>query len=348
MDLSGKIDHQSFGHIILPYTGQQRPEVKCGPSFGVDVCLIELPGKLGLALTSDPLSLIPTLGLQESAWLSVQLMANDMATTGFAPQYAQFVLNLPPGLTTADFKSYWEFVDHYCKTINVAITGGHTGSIEGQNSTIAGGGTMVLTAAIQDILLSKYAREGDLIIVTKQCALSSTAILAMSFPQTVQNLAGHEIYNKACANFYQTSSLAEALMAGTHKKARISAMHDVTEGGVLGAIYEMAIASGQGAIIYNDQLPVTETELVICKLFDLDYRFSIGAGSMIMAADPANAKEMTRHLKAQGIDATIVGEFKKQDYGILLVENDQAKPMPYFSKDPYWQAYHTAYKNRWK
>ncbi|MEO7215502.1 AIR synthase family protein [Mucilaginibacter sp.] len=348
MALSGKIDHPGFEQIILPYCGQQRPEVKSGPAFGVDVSLIELPGKLGLALTSDPLSLIPSLGLQESAWLSVHLMANDMATTGFAPQYAQMVLNLPPTLTEADFKNYWEFVHQYCKAIGVAITGGHTGSIEGQNSTIAGGGTMVLTAPFDEILLSRYARSGDAIIVTKQCAMSSAAILAMSFPETVKNKLGTEVYNDCCALFYQTSSLPDALAAKAINKLGLTAMHDVTEGGVLGAIFEMAVASGNGVLVNNNKLPIGQPQRVICSLFDLDARFCIGAGAMVMAADPAYAPAIVQQLQAQGISATIVGELKEQAHRCLLVEEGVTAPMPYFSKDPYWAAFYNAYKNGWK
>jgi hydrogenase expression/formation protein HypE len=348
MTLSGKIDHPGFEQIILPYTGQHRPEVKSGPAFGVDVSLIELPGKLGMALTSDPLSLIPSLGLQESAWLSVHLMANDMATTGFAPQYAQMVLNLPTTLTEADFKMYWNFVHQYCKAIGIAITGGHTGSIEGQNSTVAGGGTMVVTAPFNEILLSKYARPGDAIIVTKQCAMSSAAILAMSFPKTVQNKLGTEIYNEGCALFYQTSSLPDALAAKANHIQGLTAMHDVTEGGVIGAIYEMAIASGNGVLVYNNQLPIGKAQHEICSLFDLDARFCIGAGAMIMAADPAYAPAIIQQLQEHRINAAIVGELKEQAHGCLLAEDGVTSPMPYYSKDPYWTAFHSAYKNGWK
>ncbi len=95
-DQSGKINSQLFSEIVQPKSGRQRSDVVKGPKFGVDTSVIDLGNGNGLAISSDPLSLIPSLGLKESAWLTVHLLANDMATTGFAPQYAQFVLNLPP------------------------------------------------------------------------------------------------------------------------------------------------------------------------------------------------------------------------------------------------------------
>ncbi|RZK34954.1 MAG: AIR synthase, partial [Pedobacter sp.] len=263
----GKMDNDDLKGIIFQNCGKKRSEIVTGPAFGVDVSVVNLPGGFGLAMTSDPLSLIPSIGLQESAWLSVHLMANDMATTGFAPMYAQMVLNLPAWLGKEDFNTYWNYIHQYCEAIGVAITGGHTGSIEGQNSTIAGGGTMLLTAPLQNILLSTQARAGDVIVVTKTCAISSSAILSMSFPETVKDKLGKETYDNACELFYQTSSLTEGLMAHATQDGTVSAMHDVTEGGVLGAVYEMAVASGNGVEIDNAAIPISYTVGEVCGLF---------------------------------------------------------------------------------
>lgn len=347
---SGKISSGGFEDIILPHCGRQRREVHCGPSFGVDVSVVNLPGGMALALTSDPLSLIPSLGLQESAWLSVHLMANDMGTTGFAPMYAQMVLNLPTSLSQADFAAYWGFVHQYCDQIGVAITGGHTGSIEGQNSTIAGGGTMLLTAPSKDILLSRNAEEGNVIIVTKECAISSSAILAMSFPETVSNKLGKEAYQNGCALFYQTSSLTDALTAaGTAEKYNeVTAMHDVTEGGVLGAVYEMAMASGNGVVIDNPAIPISQTGKQICGLFGIDPRYSIGAGSMVMAVKKQHSALVLQRLNNKNINAAIIGEFTNKQQGYKLVENGIETDLPYYPDDAYWNAFFTAYKNGWK
>ena len=345
MSIIGKIDNGGFEQVILPHCGAQRDNVMSGPAFGVDVSVVELPGKLGLAMTSDPLSLIPSLGLQESAWLSVHLMANDMATTGFAPMYAQIVLNLPPTLTAEDFETYWSHIHHYCKKIGVSITGGHTGSIEGQNSTIAGGGTMLLTAPLNNIRLSRNARPGNVIIVTKQCALSSAAILAMSFPETVKHKLGAEVYRQGCELFYQSSSLTDGLTAAAGPE--VTAMHDVTEGGVLGAIYEMAIASGTGVHIINELLPVGHIQQAICSLFNIDYRFCIGAGAMIIATTREGCNDVLQRLHAENINATIVGEFTRPELGYQVIENGIGYSMPYYSKDPYWDAFFNAYKNGW-
>lgn len=346
----GKIDSSTFRDLLLPRGGKKREEVITGPRYGVDTSVIDLGNNLGLAVSSDPLSLIPSLGLKESAWLSVHLLVNDMATTGFAPQYAQFVLNLPADLSKADFEEYWEYVHLFCEEAGVAITGGHTGQIEGQNSTIPGGGTMFLTAPLDSIITSDGAEPGDAIVVTKETALNSTAILAMSFPETVKNKLGKEIYETACDNFYRTSSLKDGLAAAgiLENKTELKAMHDVTEGGVLGAISEMAEASGCGFVVEDSKLPVGEASKAIAELFEIDHRLCIGAGSMIMAVKADMVQKLVRHLENKSIPASVVGRITEKKEDCTIIENGEEKEFSFDGNDPYWVAFFKAMKAGWK
>ncbi|WP_107039268.1 AIR synthase-related protein [Brumimicrobium mesophilum] len=346
-DLSGKINASAFKEVLLPKTGFQRNEVIVGPQFGVDNAVIDLGNNLGLVTSSDPTSLIPNLGPKVSAWMSVHLLANDMATSGFSPQYAQFVLNLPTTISMPFFQEYWTYIDQFCKDIGVAITGGHTGSIENQNSVISGGGTMFLTAPLDQILSSKNAQPGDVIIVTKEAALNSSAILAMSFPETIKEKLGISVYEKAISNFYQTSSLKDALLAKDIliPNEEISAMHDVTEGGVLGAIYEMSQASNCGFEIFDQHIPRGNAQTEIMDLFDIDQRFCIGAGSMLMSVKRNKVDELIDYLGKNEIKATAVGEFKTLDFGHIIHEQGVRKEFHFNGVDPYWGAYFKAMKD---
>ncbi|RFC53251.1 AIR synthase family protein [Brumimicrobium aurantiacum] len=346
-DLNGKINSAAFKEVLLPNTGFKRDEVIVGPQFGVDNAVVDLGNKLGLVTSSDPTSLIPNLGPKISAWMSVHLLANDMATSGFSPQYAQFVLNLPTTISLSFFKEYWNYIHQFCKDIGVSITGGHTGSIEGQNSTISGGGTMFLTAPLEQILSSKNAQPGDVIIVTKEAALNSSSILAMSFPETIKEKLGDAIYDKACANFYQTSSLNEALLAKEIllPNEELTAMHDVTEGGVLGAIYEMSQASNCGFEIFDQQIPKGNVQSEIMDLFEVDQRFCVGAGSMLMSVKKNKVDELIDFLAKNEIKATAVGEFKTLDFGRKIHENGKTKEFKFDGVDPYWGAFFKALNN---
>lgn len=364
---SGKIQDGYFKQTIFLQSGASRPEVKAGPQYGVDVAVVSLPNGMDMALTSDPLSLIPTLGLRESAWLSVHLMANDMATTGIAPMYAQFVLNLPTTITALQFEEYWHWIHTYCNDIKVSITGGHTGKAEGQQSTMAGGGTMIAIAHAGTFLLSKNAQPGNTIIVTKQSALIATSILALSFPQTVKDKCGTATWQAACRLFEETSSLqagitapgnaeaidqavipAHAIVLPTGPRKEVTAMHDVTEGGILGAIIELATASGCGVRIESNLLPIGEVQQQIGQLFNIDPRWCVGAGSMILTTPAGKEEQVIQRLQQKGIPATRVGVITPAAEGITICENGQQQQLKHPGTDPYWAAFYHALKNGWK
>jgi hydrogenase expression/formation protein HypE len=346
---SGKIQDAFFRNTIYPFCGADRQEVTAGPQYGVDVAVINLPNGMDMALTSDPLSLIPRLGLQESAWLSVHLMANDMATTGVAPMYAQLVFNLPEQTTGLQFEEYWQHIHRFCSDMKVAITGGHTGKAEGQQSTMAGGGTMIAIAPANTFLLSSHAQPGDVIIITEEAALLATSILALSFPETVKNKCGHEHHHAACGLFYQTSSLQAGLTAvDSGPDKQVTAMHDVTEGGLLGALYELATAAGCGAVIEVNQLPVGETQQAICDLFHINPLFCVGAGSMIITARPDASRQVLQRLQEKGIRVTVAGSLTEKEKGIIIRQDGRQTKLLHPGTDPYWAAFFTALKNGWQ
>lgn len=348
---TGKISDDVFGSAIYPFCGSIREEVVVPARYGVDVSIVNLPGGYEMALTSDPLSLVPSLGLRESAWLSVQLAANDMATTGIAPMYAQFVLNLPPAFTDAEFETYWRYIHEYCAAIGTTITGGHTGRFEGQNSTVAGGVTMVAIARQGTMLASNKANNGDLLVIAGGPAITASSILALSFPETVRGKCGVEVQQKASALFYETSVLRTGIIAAGLNKdldKKVTAMHDVTEGGIMGSIYEMATASGLGVTIEKHNLPVGEVQERVCDVFGINPYCCVGAGTMIIAVKEESAEQLIDALASNNIKAMVAGKLVEKEQGIHMINNGEKETLVRSGKDPYWNAFYEAIKKGWK
>ncbi|MDZ7683412.1 MAG: AIR synthase-related protein [Fodinibius sp.] len=186
---------------------------------------------------------------------------------------------------------------------------------------------MFLQAPLDDIITSDGGEPGDKIVVTKESALAASSILAKSFPETVKAKCGKEIYEQGCQNFYRTSSLDDALAAVEMlaPNQELKAMHDVTEGGLLGGISELAEASACGFRVDSDRLPVGEAPQEICELFEIDHRCCVGAGSMVMAVTQGQEQALVDHLQDQGIPATVVGELTRSEEGCTLIEDVKRK-----------------------
>lgn len=335
-----KVEQQFVDSFLRQHAGATRGDVSKGICFGGDFSMINLPDDQVLIMASDPLSLIPKMSLQQSAWLSVQLVANDIFTSGVAPQYGQFVLNLPEDFPQSDFRSYWEWISHFAKAIGFQITGGHTGVAFGNRSTIIGGATLFAVGARTQVILSSGAQPGDMLLMTKSAAILASSILAHSFPQFVRQAMAEKDYADVLDSFWRISIGNEALLAVSEEGHGVTAMHDVTEGGVLGAVFELCAASGIGATVYPDSIPIEGAHQQVCNLFELDPLRIIGAGALLIACAPAQAEKLITRLASWEIPCTRIGVLDRSATEVKLCDNGgQVTDFQYQSEDAYWQAY---------
>ena len=132
-----------------------------GPSPGVDVSVLDIGGGDVMVANCDPISLIPSIGPEDSATMSLYEVASDVATSGRSPRYVMLDLNLPPDLSDQVLGRYWKSINKTCHQLGVSILGGHTGRFEGCDYSIIGGATMWTTCRRNEFLTSSMAGDGD-------------------------------------------------------------------------------------------------------------------------------------------------------------------------------------------
>lgn len=297
--------------------------------------------------STDPVSLIPSLGPKESAWLSVHALASDVATSGVPPRYALFDLNLPPSLSDELLRGYWRSIHTTCQDLGISIIGGHTGRFQGCDYTIVGGSTMFAIGKQNSYVTSDMALAGDDLIATKSAAIEATSILARSFPRTVEKHLGRNILEKAQNLIRKVSVVEDALTASSVglRQYGVTAMHDVTEGGILSATLEMANASRLGAVVESESIPIVNEVNEVCHLFRIDPSFALGQGSLIVASRPAHTQEVMKVLRRRGIPASIIGRLMKQRMYEIRIKGKMRR-LAYPREDPYWRAYWNGVRRR--
>src|SRR5687768_4614410 len=106
--MTGKLPPGLLERTVLSRLGAAPPGVLLGPRAGADAGIVRVGAGRVLAITTDPLSLIPALGAEGSARLSCRAVASDLWTSGIPPAYASVTLNLPPEMDDATLESYVE------------------------------------------------------------------------------------------------------------------------------------------------------------------------------------------------------------------------------------------------
>ena len=345
----GKLRPSLLQRLVYRKLGAERQEVLIGPRFGVDNAVVRVAKGLVMIITTDPLSVIPSLGLQDSAWLSLHLLASDITTSGFPPQYAILDLNLPPHMTNEEFRLYWNAIHEESRRLGMMIVGGHTGRFQGCDYTIVGGASFITFGPEGAYLSSNMALVGDSLIVTKGAAIATTGILSRVFPYTLEKELGRSLLKSAKGFFRKISTVQEALAMtslGVREKG-VSAMHDATEGGVIGALYEMLVASHVGADIEANAIPVSDETRHICDFFGIDPYVSLSEGTLVASISKEKTDEALHHLTRLGITAAIVGKVTDRSHGMRMKKANKETSLRYPEKDPYWEAYWKAVKRGW-
>jgi hydrogenase expression/formation protein HypE len=301
-----------------------------------------------MIVTVDPISAIPALGMRLSAWLSVHLIASDYTTSGADPEFALFSYNFPETMGEMEREGYIKAVGDECKKLGVAIAGGHTGSYPGSGYTVIGSGTMLGFAKEGSYLTPAMSRPGDVIVMTKHAAIEATASLAASFPEFTASKAGKVLARKA-AGFTRLCTTVEdsraARQAGLGPDG-VTSMHDATEGGVLGALDEMAAASGKSFLVDPDKIQVSKEAAEVCRAFGLDPLTTMGEGALLITCAPEKKDELLDLLRRAGKAGAQIGVVRKGK-GLQVVLGGRARryvPGP----DRYWSAYSIANRRRLK
>jgi hydrogenase maturation factor len=346
----GKLAPEAFERLLAPHLGASRPEVLVGPRAGHDAAIVRIGAGRVMAVTTDPLSLIPALGAARSARLAAHLLASDLWTTGIAPAYAVIELNLPPELDDETLGTYGRAMGEAWSELGIGVIGGHTGRYEGCAPSIIGGATLIGTGDEDRYLTPAMASPGDRVIVTKGCAIETAAIAATLCPRRLGERLGAEGLARLRALEAQVSVVADcraALRVGVRGRG-VTALHDATEGGVLGGLVELARACGHDLAVARARIPLAAEVAVACEVLGVDPYTSLAEGALLACARPQHAAHVLAALAAEGIAAADVGEVVAGSGALRLTEGSGAvttlaEPAP----DPYWAAYDRAVREGW-
>lgn len=346
----GKIAPRVFESLIAPHLGAERPEVLAGPRPGHDSAIVRIGAGRVMSVTTDPLSIVPAWGLERSARLSCHLVASDLWTSGIPPAFAAITLTLPPALGDDDFARWWRAMSAEWAALGVAVVTGHTGRYAGLDSTVIGAATLIGLGDEGRHLTPAMARPGDRVIVTKGAAIETTAVAAHLFPLRLSQRLEPEALERAQGFADQVSVVADcraALRAGVREHG-VTALHDATEGGVLGGLIELARGSGHDLRVERARIPLAPEAAAACETFGIDPWWALSEGTLIATVAPHRAGDVLALLAEEGIAAAEVGEVLAGGGTLFLTLPDgSVRKLSEPEPDPYWPAYQRAVREGW-
>jgi hydrogenase expression/formation protein HypE len=314
--------------VLRPLLHSIRPaSLVVPPEVGVDVGITRTNGKY-LVSSSDPITGTST----RMGWHAVNVSANDIATSGIMPNTINVVSLFPEGTSAKDIKHLMDEINKASHALGIAVAGGHTEITPDLKKPIV---TVTAFGSGNKFVTASDAEEGDSIIMTKTAGLEGTSILSRL--TKVRKIVGPSVFRPGERLINQLSIVPEAKAA--FATGRVNAMHDVTEGGVLGSVLEMSLASRLGFELNLHDIPVHNITSRLCSRLQLDPLKLIGSGTLLIACEPPDEKKILSELSLRRILATKIGKFVPKRESRWVFRDHRAEKITQESiEDELWRA----------
>ena len=211
----------------------------------------------------------------------------------------------------AEVKKMMADAEAACRELNMEILGGHTeitDVVKQPLITVTGVGKIKK----EHLLAHLHAGPDQDVVITKWIGLEATSILAKEREEDLLKTFSPAFVDTAKSFDQYLSVVKEGQIASD---LGASAMHDITEGGVFGALWEMASAGNVGLDIDLKAIPIRQETVEVCEHFDANPYQIMSSGSMMITIDDGAA--LVRALKQEGIHASVVGRTTKGNDRIL-------------------------------
>lgn len=292
----GKIPETVLKRSVLKKIKVRRPEVLVHAGVGED-CAVLGPTEDAIVLSTDPI----TGTSKDIGKLAFHITANDIASSGAELVGMLVTVIFPPESPEEELKMIMEELTALAEKYEVEILGGHTEVSAAVNQTLISV-TGVGKAAQGKIVTTGGLRAGQELVVTKWIGLEGSSILAKEKEEILQRQLPNEIIETAKRFDEKLSVVPDSKVA---MEIGASAMHDVTEGGIFGALWEMAAASGVGLTVDLKKIPLRQETIEICEVFDINPYMLISSGSLLIGTN--HGYQLVQELEQAGIHAAVIG-----------------------------------------
>ncbi len=321
----GKLSIEQLKELVFEYTKNFRKEVLTHPYIGQDCAVIDAKEKM-ISISSDPI----TAAKEDIGKLAVDINLNDIAASGASPFAITVTILCPIGTTDEDIKLVMKDIYENAKSKEVQIIGGHTEVTSAVNKMIVSVTALGLLSKSQFDKIPIF-EAGDCIYVTKDIAMEGSHIIALE--KSSELLAIINEKDKDTLAFYSNnlSVLEDASLA----RGSACIMHDITEGGVLGAVWETCEMIGFGARLDYNSMPLSETSKKICEYYKINPLRLISSGSMLIVVKSLDSKKLEKSFASSKIKLTKIGELISDKTVEIFQNNTYSKVLPPKSDELY-------------
>lgn len=230
---------------------------------------------------------------------------NNVIAAGGEPKAVTVAILMPEHSEEAELRTITDNLAKKAEHLKIDIVGGHTELVPTVKSP-----TVVITAYGNRLWTNRHKEvcEGLDIVMTKWTGLYGGAYLATAKKEELLTRYP-ESYIDTCAAYMNSTSLMGELEVvrdmSDDLRGSIYAAHDVSNGGVFGALWQLLSACNVGTEFPVSIIPMKQEIIEVCEYFNINPYMLNGQGSLLMITD--NGQEIVEAMTEAGINAVILG-----------------------------------------
>ena len=318
---------------LLGELSQNDPSIIIPPRIGEDAAAIRISESQILILKSDPV----TFATDRLGDYAITVCANDVATTGAKPRWFLATMLFPPKSTTELVESVFQDVQTAAADQGITLCGGHTEITDSVTRPVIIG-MMAGTVSRERLVEKGNLQKDNILILTKKVAVEGTALIAREFPERLQKLGMSREEILRCAGFLNRLSILEDASIALDSGG-VTALHDITEGGLAAAVDELSVAGNHRIRIDFDAVPIYPETKRIAGLLGLDSLGLIGSGSLLIGCVADSADTICNALHGAGIEAQRIGRVLEPGIGVEAIRDREVYGWPEFLVDEITKLY---------
>ena len=321
----GKLSENVMKRSVLKQIKTKREEVVIGAGIGENCAILSLKDHGMTAVSSATV----TWTIEKAARNVVYGAVNQLAASGAEPVAVTVAVLIPPETEEAQLKVMIAQIEEECAELQMQMAGADATVTQAVNTPVvtitavgtiinAGAGTPMGTSKKEAVIASKSAKPGQDVVVSKWIGVEGTSVLAREKEKELLTKYPVRFIEEAKEFDQFLSVIPEAATAG---KSGVCAMHSVREGGIFGALWEMAEAAGVGLEIDLKRIPVRQETIEVCEFFELNPYELASGGCLLMTAD--NGYDLVRALEEKHIPAAVIGKTTDNNDRVVINEEER-------------------------
>lgn len=304
----GKVSDTIFDRSVFKLIGRHGSSDIKKPVQGQDAGRLKLNGE------SEAL-----ISTATGKW-AVYKAVNNIYAAGGEAKGVSVCITMNEKAREIRLKELMKELDHECAIADVQLMDGHTTVSGATESPIVTATALGLAELKRGII-----KPGQDIVMTKHIGISGIRRIIELKKETILKVYRQDVCERASGK--EENMLVSREVQALKTAGHTLYMHDVSEGGIFAALWDMAEYGNVGLSIDFRAIMVCQEIIEICEMFNVNPYCLESLGCLLMTSD--NGCDIVNTLNAAGIEASVIGRTTDSNQRIIHnQEEDRFMELP--------------------